>query len=393
MFGGKKLDNQKPGEDYQVESIPPEFYAGANPVIKFRPVEKEVGGASGTQAVTPAEKKDLDKKTAAGGVSDKHPANLFTSGKAVVVASVVLFVVFIIGAGVYYWLQLRKANLNQAILPAPQTGTTEMVAEELVQPEPVVEAVPTSTVTEEPQVSPNISLDNVPIEFPSRLMGDSPDLDEDDISDMAEDLFATDIGSADSDGDKYPDGVEVYNLYNPAGTSPQRLLESGTVKEFVNPVYGYKLYYPANWAVGAVDINYKDVLLSTITGENIEVRVFDLPSSADLSVWMSQNAPTERVEDLVDFSTAFKEGGKSRNDFLVYYFRDNARVYVIAYHGGEAGVVNYRMVIKMMARSFQMPVYSETTVAAPELTPPIIENDVTAGRAPDTTGVVSSTDL
>ena len=51
------------------------------------------------------------------------------------------------------------------------------------------------------------------------------DSDQDGLSDRLELLFQTDIHNSDSDGDGYPDGVEVTNGYDPASSSSRLLLK------------------------------------------------------------------------------------------------------------------------------------------------------------------------
>ena len=49
-----------------MDTIPADFYGGANPVIKFKKVEKEVDLTPKKPVLTSAEKALLDKATAAG---------------------------------------------------------------------------------------------------------------------------------------------------------------------------------------------------------------------------------------------------------------------------------------------------------------------------------------
>ena len=163
----------------------------------------------------------------------------------------------------------------------------------------------------------------------------------------------SDSGTPDSDNDKYNDGHEIYNLFNPAGFEPIKLVDSGTVKEFSNPVHAYKLYFPALWAVGNVDPDYNDVLFSAITGENIEVKVYNKENGQTFEDWFAKSAISQKIEDLVEFETKFKEMGYRRSDYLVYYFYDENKVYILAYHTTDSNAVNYRIIIKMMARSFR----------------------------------------
>lgn len=53
-----------------------------------------------------------------------------------------------------------------------------------------------------------------------------PDSDADELTDAQEVLFGTNAFVADTDGDGYPDGVEVMNAYSPTSSLPARLPKS-----------------------------------------------------------------------------------------------------------------------------------------------------------------------
>lgn len=354
MFGKKEEINTKndsmdksvmAGQTISVQTIPADFYGGVNPVVKFKKVEKEVLLESKPK-LTASEKKALDKSMAAGKGSPLHPANILTNKKYAIILGSSLFVLILAGVSVYYYLQLRQPKTF--LPPQPEISTTIPAEQTPV----VVENIPEEPVAT--STAPQ-TLAEAPIEFPFSLLGDSPDLDKDNLTDIAEELFGTDPSKPDTDEDTYNDGHEVFYLYNPAGKEPLKLADSGYVKEYINPVFGYKVFYPQTWVMGNVDESYRDVLFSTITGENIEIRVFDRLPNQEFADWFAQGAPNEQYQNLKDFQTKFGESGKSRADNLVYYFMDDNHVYVVVYHTTDSNVVNYRSVMVMLARSFRTP--------------------------------------
>lgn len=355
MFG-KKPEIKKPGQELNVQTMPADFYGGVNPVVKFKKVEKEVV-LSKQPVLTATEKKLLDKSTAVGSGSALHPANLLANKKYLIIFGAGFFVLVAAGASLYYYFQLKSKSSQ----PAPQppalsvsTGIPEVVA-------PVTTtSVSFATTTEAVPSVPAI----VTLEFPSSLLGESADLDKDSITDVAEEIFSTDPSKPDTDEDGYNDGHEVYYLYNPAGKEPMKLLASGLVQEYTNP-FGYTIYYPKNWAVGAVDEESREVLFSTITGENIEIRVFDLDLNERFADWFARWAPNQNYGELQDFASRFFSDGKARSDGLVYYFTDKGRVYVMVYHTTDSNVVNYRSVLLAMARSFQIVAPQSTATTSP----------------------------
>lgn len=361
-----------------VRTIPGDFYGGANPVVIFKNVQKEITTTKTAPkiAAKPSEIAALEKATAAGGLAD-----LLINRKFLAIVAGVLFLFAIASAAAYYWWQERNA-----VNPAAQVAPIERSAEQAI-------IVPSSTVatstvvtttdltaeiastTAEEQEAPPIAEKEVPLDFSSMLLGDSEDMDNDDVTDKAEEYFGTDPGNPDSDDDGFNDGHEIFNLYNPLGTKPMKIINSGKITDFENPAFKYKLYYPNTWAVGIVDNEYRDILFSTLNGENIEVRVFDILPGQEFSTWFGDHAPDQNFSDLVEFSSVFKEQGFMRKDFLVYYFIKDGKVYVIAYHNVDPVKVDFRSVIKMMARSFR---YEGNNFELPE---PIVEGEQTTTSA------------
>lgn len=349
MFSRSGKNNIQEDADIKVQAIPADFYGGANPVIKFKKVEKEVEVSPPAGNLTQAEKKLVNKETAAGGANAYHPANWLASRKKMAIILAGGFAVFILFASVYFWRQAQ---------PAAKPPTPPPVAKETTVPPPAVTnpVVPTATeAPPQPTSTESAQISVAGLEYPSSLLGDTADLDKDGITDTAEELFGSDQGLPDTDGDGYTDGLEVYNLYNPAGKAPVKLIDSGKASDFLNPTYGYKIYYPKDWAIGNVDGTYKDVLFSALTGENIEAVVApkDYPSQS-FEEWFGKWAPGEKYGDLAPFDSKLGQSGFRRKDYLVYYFQDPVNVYVLKYNPADLSAINYRMVIEMMAQSFRL---------------------------------------
>lgn len=343
MFDKNEKNEDQPepaaAEELEISTIPPEFYGGANPVIKFREV----------QQVNSRQKPEMPQADRAPIVNPSLLANrkfLFTGAAA-------LLIVFIAAVSFYYWYIGRvPAKIEGPARPpvnVPLVTTTAVVIETIEPPIKVETSTPAA-----PVVSSTI-MQGGSIEFPSPLLGNAADTDRDGLTDLEEELYHTDPTAPDTDNDSFDDRTEIYNLYSPIDKAPTRLIASGLVKDYVNPAFNYKIYYPASWVVGNVDEKYRDVLFSTITGENIEVRVIDKDPGSDFESWFQIWAPGENLNALMNFSTFFKETGIARDDRLVFYFTDNAHVYVVIYHVTGGTQVNYRSTLAMMARSFRLP--------------------------------------
>lgn len=347
MFG-KPEQKKQILSDVKITKMPDDFYAGTNPIIKFQTVEKMIKPAPTDKSVlSSADKKLLDKKTAMGAGNKLHPINLFASWKFLIAASLIILVVGGVGISLYYWWQYRK-TLSKT--PEP----TKPVIIEPIATQPIIPIVtPAPVAVPEPTPAIPLLATESKIDFPSFLLGDSIDTDQDDVTDVAETLFGTDPAVADTDGDKFTDGHEIYYLYNPAGKEPLKLIDSGLVNAYTNPAFLYTIYYPKSWAVGNVDASYKDVLFSTLTGENIEVRVVDINPGESFNDWFARNAKGEQLANYLPFASVFKETGFARNDNLVYFFPKGDKMFMILYHTTDSSIINYRIVIKMLARSFQ----------------------------------------
>ncbi|MDO9509921.1 MAG: hypothetical protein Q7J14_01370 [Candidatus Magasanikbacteria bacterium] len=397
MFG-KKEENLLPEKDIFVETIPEDFYGGKNPVVVFKNVTETVDLKKNQRAfVTAEEKKKFHEATTAGaGESKWHLANLATNPKALAVLAGILFVIISLGAGSYYYIKnnfFNKPGVDVTINIPPIVPLTPTIPEiPVVIEEPEIPVKPTSTEPEIPK--------EIPLEFPSILLAESVDSDNDGLTDLAEEEFKTDPGDFDTDKDEYPDGREIFYLYNPKGIEPQRLIESNLVKEYISPNFSYQLYLPVNWAIGSVDEEGRQLLFSTLSGENIEIRVFDLAQDEDFNSWFARFAINQDINSLNDFETYDKYSGKMRNDGLVYYFVYNNKVYAVLYHTTDSNFVNYKAIISLVARSLKFG-YSFEVVVPQELLDVIptstqtttgsIEN--TTGSTDTTTGSVFSADL
>ncbi len=378
MFGTKSSGHEPRRQPTaRVETIPVEFYAGANPLVTFKNVTKEISVTPASPAkLSPGERKHLDKTLAVGFDQPLHPARLLGNRRFLIIGGVVLGGVALLISIAVVWYQLPgRQKVPIVAPPAPVESAPAAVP---------TEAIPLAPSSTEPVPIPVSPITEAPLVFASPLLGDSLDTDNDTLTDVEEELFKTDPGVPDSDADTYTDGHELFNLYNPAGKTPLKLIDSGLAKEFFNPVFGYTIYYPTNWAVGAVDQNYRTVLFSTITGEYVEVRVIDKDPATDFAAWFSKWAPGERYGDLAPFVSVFKESGFRRQDYLAVYFPHETKVVVLTFHTTDSNVINYRSVIKLLARSFRaagtvptvparvdetagvVPVQSSSTVPIPE---------------------------
>lgn len=362
MFSKKKtissknrVQNEQKDHSLKVSTIPDDFYAGANPTIQFKEVEKTIDlNKFERNKLKNYEKKILDETTSVGSQKSGHPANFLTSRKFLIISVIILFIFFIAIATWYYLWQIN----TEKVIEIPDTITEHIKVVDNMPINPVTTTtvtISTTTATSTAVESNDIGLaKDIGIEFPSILLAESTDFDGDGITDMAEDVFNLDPANSDTDNDKYPDNFELFYLYNPNGFEPKKIVDSGLVSVFSSNYFFYDVYYPKDWVVGFIGSDGRQTLFSTLTGENIELRVFDLSANETVEDWFDKEAKDEDLSEYIDFESRFGVLGKKRKDGLVYILNVHNHIFAFIYHVSDSSVVNYKIVIELMARSFNM---------------------------------------
>lgn len=355
MFGSKKKKEAKKIEqtkqkETEITTIPDIFYGGHDPVIY-----KEQKPVAATTKTSTKKGKPTKKKHTA----PKVPLSK-AKKRGIMSGIIVLFILIVAGISWFYLRDLTPAVPQQQEIVVPEVEPPTEIEETQV-----IEEVPTSTIEEVIEAVPTttVEITEEVIDFPSTILIDSPDLDNDELTDVEEELFGLDTAAWDTDEDGYYDGQEVVNLYNPSGLAPIKLIDSGFIREYIQPLWQYRLYYPTSWEAAAVDPEGRQVLFSTITGDYIEVRVMDNLARDTFADWFSQNITNQNYLDIIPITNRFKEQGYKRNDSLVAYFMHNDHVFVLIYHPGTTGTIPYRHISDMIIQSFRT---SKTTVEIPD---------------------------
>jgi len=359
MFWRKK--EQEPQElSSGIKVIPDEFYGAKDPVVHY----KGIIAKGGSQPVgLPKE----NSGQATHEISRLTVPSWLKNKKIKIILLVVFFVLVVAGISWYYInqaMQVRK--LKESITPVTIQEPVQEVEEVVI----VEDVVPTSTIETVAPVEETTPTSTEPtLEFPNVQLLDSADLDSDFLTDMEEEIFGIDPSKWDTDGDGYYDGQEVFNLYNPRGIAPMKIIDSGLVKEYVNPVWQYRLYYPAQWALGTIEVEANHVLFSALSGDFVEVVAEKMDAGEAFTDWFARNAIGQQFSDLQEFSNRFKENGRKRNDDLVAYFVSNDNVFVLIYHPGGLDTIPYRHVMQIMAQSFR-PVKTAVIIPEQPIVPP-----------------------
>ncbi len=345
MFGRAAATSpvSNPQSSLRVSVMPEEFYGGKDPVLHYETEQINIGSTGGIGKTPPAVPKSV---VSAGPEAVK---------KSKVLPITLASVAFLVAVGGITWYYLKEPLRNRTPEQQP------VVVPPTQKPEETPVVVPTST---EPIVATSTPVDTVPtttvslapssINFSQKIFTDSSDLDADSMTDVEEEVYGIDSGVYDTDEDGYYDGMELFNLYNPRGVAPQRLVDSGLIAEYTNPTWQYRVYFPYSWESAAVDPASDQVLFSAITSDYVEIRVVKKEVGESFAAWFARNAFGEMYTDLSPLRNRFGIDGWKRDDDAVAYFETTDTVFVLLYHAADStGTASFRQTFRMMMQSFR----------------------------------------
>ncbi len=168
------------------------------------------------------------------------------------------------------------------------------------------------------------------------------DSDSDGLTDLEEKLvYQTNSKLPDSDSDGFLDGNEVFHRYNPGGTAPGTLLESGLVKQAA--AAAYRVLYPSVWA-------FADGTIVATTGEAIVLTTTDLEGKT-FAEWFAAQKFSK------DFSTSKTKNGYAEHveegGLMELIETGDGHVVSLRYDARAKASVDYLQTFKMMVNSFE----------------------------------------
>ncbi len=394
----------------KVETIPKDFYGGKNPEIfekvnkskKFKQLNPKKVDSKKTEIITPVShvshsipKTNINlpssniaqNKSQPGVQSDRQFQKPKKSNKKGLVIGLIIFLLLVLGAITYYYFYLAApiTSVPQVGVTAPSPDISQDILEsELVQENLVVTTTEDNTNQEQEQLNLNNTFE---ITFPQTLVSFSGDLDNDGLSDKEETIFQTDPGITDSDQDGYSDLVEIENLYNPTGFAPVKIIDSGLVKEYLNPIWKYRLYYPATWQASEVDDTADQVIFSSVDLQFIQISTSKKLESELFTQWFGRVAGSQNITELLRDKNIFDQEVYLRKDGLVAYIDSPEAVYVIVYKNDSNEPVEYKNLLKLMSQSFRIDksiILEKITTSTPE-TPEISESVISTTTINTTT--------
>jgi len=268
----------------------------------------------------------------------------------VIIILVAVAILLIVGAA-YLFIQ----SLNMGKEPVP----SEPVAEEPIK-EPPAPPVPICGDGKCEDSEDSVScLSDCPLppepEPPAPvILPTAPDSDSDGLTDIEEELFRVKAENEDTDSDGYRDGLEVINLYNPAGFAPQKIEETALVEIYENPTYDFQIFYPANWLAKALDETNQEIMITSATGEFVQIIVVENKEGLALLDWYLEKAPEVKPTDVGTVATKSGLSGIKTPDELTAYFSIGDKIFAISYNIGVKTELNYKSTFEMIIRSFKV---------------------------------------
>lgn len=377
MFGKKENNTTPPPViTARIETMPGAFYAGSDPVIYPDQSEKMAASVPLKKAPiapiapSPASVSPIRQALATSTTAPKvalppkaalqKPLQKSAAGsKKIIFILLGLLVLLGIGALVYFiFLAPKDTNTSSS---SPVTSVVPFQASPIVTLPVVTSTIPIEIVSSTPSSTPVLRGGGSLI-LPHLSYAPAKDSDADTLTNLEEEIFSTDPEVYDTDLDGYYDGQEVANLYNPKGIAPQKIIDSGLVREYINPTYQYRFYYPSAWRVDPVMNDFQDVLLSADSGDYMEIRVFPKDEGMSFASWFASNLPGENFTAFAPFQNRFQVTGYRRSDNQVGFFETPKFIYSVVYFYGEQEKNVFPHIMNVLLQSFRT---SKTSIEIP----------------------------
>lgn len=405
MFGKKEKDTTAPVAPItaRIETMPGAFYGGADPIIYAGNVAKT--HTSETQVIAPPlpPKKVLPPpppKPVLPVSENTSPTNKPTLQKPPVrppqknkmfLVGAIVVLLLLIGGGVYYFFFFSKTPAVENF-PSVPTSTPFEASPVVILPTPTASTsfneilVPTTTPSSTPVVRGGGVLTLPHLSYPS-----AKDDDADSLTNLEEEIFQTDPEVWDTDNDGYYDGREVANLYNPKGIAPQKIIDSGLVREYINPIYQYRFYYPPSWRVDPVTDDLKDILISANTGDYFEIRVFPKEESVSFQEWFSASLPAESFSSFSLIQNRFQVPFYKSQNNQAAFFETPKAIYSVVYFYGEEEKNAFPHLMEVLMQSFR-PTKGGFELPVQPILPGVVSTTPASIVSPSTTLSTSSSE-
>lgn len=344
----------QPNPQQQIEKPPASAPPVSEPAFFVMPEEYR-HGATGKKMAEP--RKEAPKpavsaaappppppRTAVGVVGPKK--GIPTHIKIILVAGGIL----LLGLAVAGYLVLRSAQAPTVTTEERPSVTSRPAPAQPTAPE---EPASVPTTPEEPSTTTESP-------FPTATTS-GVDSDSDGLTDLEERLvYGTDVRLPDTDSDGFLDGNEVFHRYNPAGTAPGTLFESGLVKAFTGPASDaawYRILYPSVWSASEIGTDWSAAeTFTTTTGETVAVTILERTQGTEFADWVADR----ETGAFTDSTTKNGYASMTSEDQMTVYVDGSSMSAVgagyaamIEYDPGIKTTVDYLQTFKMMVNALE----------------------------------------
>jgi hypothetical protein len=218
-----------------------------------------------------------------------------------------------------------------------------------VEPEPTQEPEPEQVQPEATNPFPIATMPGV-------------DTDSDGLTDVEENLvYGTNPKLPDTDADGFLDGNEVHHRYNPSGTAPGTLLESGVVSSYEGPTavdelpdHHYSLLYPSMWKIQPAENDFlkSPVTLLATSGEKVRISLTKTGEpGTDPLTWYEAEGLTDEVQLMTT-----KNGYTAllSEDRLVAHIFSMDLVVILTMDTGIKSTIDYLQTFQMILNSVEI---------------------------------------
>ncbi|MDO8592300.1 MAG: hypothetical protein Q7R92_00835 [bacterium] len=331
-------------------------------IIRKKPVENsQTPDVPGTSGVSGEKQINLDK--IAIHAMPEHFRHQTAKVKSAKTAGIVIiagggFLLIAASLGLYYYLFRTPAPAVQS-----QPAALNSAPDDQNQNQPAVEQNTAGlATTTEPATLPadnDLAASTASTTSPAGepgMSGDSLksglDSDNDSLTDAEEDLLGAATSTPDTDGDGYPDGTELINLYDPA--SQGKLTDNPHIALYENKTFNYGALYPKVWEQSS-NGGDDSVMFKSADNQFIQIVVQPNPDKQPLDQWYIDQLGVASVSEANRAAGANWQGIKSL-DGLTLYLTDSRQNYIfsLTYNPTESNILEYIDIFQMMIKSFAL---------------------------------------
>lgn len=175
------------------------------------------------------------------------------------------------------------------------------------------------------------------------------DTDNDGLYDNEEIVLGTDINNVDTNNNTFPDLLEIFNNYNPAGEG--KLEDNSNLARYKDNFFDYELLYPKDWEFSVLSDN-QVLVFNTPDDSIIQISIQENLNKDDIYDWYLNLFPDQLVSyDRMKIKNTWK-GVESLDSLNVYLTGSSQKnIFTISYIPAASGRVAYTNIFKLMVDS------------------------------------------